>query len=302
MKHIKLFNEHSDYETYMNGSDKVLPNVSYCENENEVHYNPYIESVVTVTFNVTSTSEPTQIAANGQKFGAFGMIEINILNNFAKIDIDGVKQPTINETYTFDTLGEHTVKYTLVNPTSIENGCFLECRNIKSVIIPDGVTSIGNVAFYYCTGLTSITIPDSATSIGNQAFYYCTGLTSITIPDSVTTIGTSAFQQCSGLTSVTISNSVTSIGYQTFQYCTSLTNITIPDSVTSIGGNVFNGCSGLTSITSLATTAPTIQSTTFYNVKSGGTLYVPSGSSGYNTWMSTSDSYLGKYSWTKVEQ
>ena len=279
MKHIKLFNEHSDYETYMNGSDKVLPNVSYCENENEVHYNPYIESVVTVTFNVTSTSEPTQIAANGQKFGAFGMIEINILNNFAKIDIDGVKQPTINETYTFDTLGEHTVKYTLVNPTSIENGCFLECRNIKSVIIPDGVTSIGNVAFYYCTGLTSITIPDS-----------------------VTTIGTSAFQQCSGLTSVTISNSVTSIGYQTFQYCTSLTNITIPDSVTSIGGNVFNGCSGLTSITSLATTAPTIQSTTFYNVKSGGTLYVPSGSSGYNTWMSTSDSYLGKYSWTKVEQ
>jgi len=30
-------------------------------------------------------------------------------------------------------------------------------------------------------------------------------------------------------------------------------------------------------------------------------LYVPEGSN-YNTWMSTSNYYLGKYNWTKVEQ
>ena len=42
MKYLKLFNQHSSYETYINGSDKVLPNVSYCENENEIHYNPQI--------------------------------------------------------------------------------------------------------------------------------------------------------------------------------------------------------------------------------------------------------------------
>ena len=51
-----------------------------------------------------------------------------------------------------------------------------------------------------------------------------------------------------------------------------------------------------------ATTAPVIQNTTFLNVKTNGTLTVPSGSSGYDAWMDTGDYYLGLYNWTKVEQ
>ena len=39
-KYLKLFETHVDYAAYIGGSNKVLPNVSYCENENEVHYNP----------------------------------------------------------------------------------------------------------------------------------------------------------------------------------------------------------------------------------------------------------------------
>jgi hypothetical protein len=51
-----------------------------------------------------------------------------------------------------------------------------------------------------------------------------------------------------------------------------------------------------------AITAPTIQSNTFQYVKTGGTLTVPQGSTGYDVWMGTGDYYLGKYGWTKVEQ
>ena len=36
MKYIKLFNKHSEYEAY----DILKPNISYCIQENEVHYNP----------------------------------------------------------------------------------------------------------------------------------------------------------------------------------------------------------------------------------------------------------------------
>ena len=163
-------------------------------------------------------------------------------------------------------------------------------------------TSIGDNAFYQCKGLTSVTIGNGVTTIGSNAFISCSSLTSITIGNSVTSIGNGAFFYCSGLTNITIPNSVTSIGNSVFNGCTGLTSVTIGNGVNSIGEYAFNYCTGLTSITSLAVIAPTIQSSTFQNVKTNGTLIVPSGSTGYDVWMGTGDYYLGKYNWTKVEQ
>ena len=40
MKYIKKFENHTQYETYMEGESVVLPNVSLCVSENELHYNP----------------------------------------------------------------------------------------------------------------------------------------------------------------------------------------------------------------------------------------------------------------------
>ena len=38
--YLKLFQAHSAYNTYINGNNVSLPNVSFCQNENEIHYNP----------------------------------------------------------------------------------------------------------------------------------------------------------------------------------------------------------------------------------------------------------------------
>ena len=40
MKYLKRFKTHSNYEEYING-EAVLPNVSYCEDERGMHYNPW---------------------------------------------------------------------------------------------------------------------------------------------------------------------------------------------------------------------------------------------------------------------
>ena len=54
-------------------------------------------------------------------------------------------------------------------------------KNIKTVVIENGVTSIGNEAFNNCTNLTSITIPSSVTNIGEEAFCNCGVPTAVTI-------------------------------------------------------------------------------------------------------------------------
>lgn len=90
---------------------------------------------------------------------------------------------------------------------------------------------------------------------------------------------------------------LTTIGIGVFNGCTSLMSIKIPNSVTSIGNIVFSGCSSLTSITSLALTAPGITPSSFRDVSSGGTLYVPANATGYDVWMGTGNFYLGNYNW-----
>ena len=110
-------------------------------------------------------------------------------SNISKIKINGVEQSQVKSQYTFDTPGEQTIKYTLIDKGSLDDEMFLECYDLISIKLPNTITSIGIDTFYRCTSLTSINIPNSVTTIGAQAFLDCTGLTSITIPNSVTTIG-----------------------------------------------------------------------------------------------------------------
>ena len=130
---------------------------------------------------------------------------------------------------------------------------FYECRNLKSLKLPSGVTEIGSATFYGCTGLTSLSLPSSITEIDSYAFKGCTGLkdvsfyingdfetyltkdhpcievgcgikyylndeeiTSIVVPSSVTTLGMYAFQRCSNLQSVYVSWPTPISAYKTF--------------------------------------------------------------------------------------
>ena len=42
MKYLKYFEQASAYDAYKNGSDFVLPNISYIEESNSVEFNPYV--------------------------------------------------------------------------------------------------------------------------------------------------------------------------------------------------------------------------------------------------------------------
>ena len=257
-KILNHINTYADLTAYDNDKDKNYPNIAYIQETNEVKWLKEKPDLVVCKYNVTSTSEETKI--------------FNSSTGIAYQIIDDVISDTFKYTYTFDTLGEHTVKYKL-DGTSIADYAFSDCTAMTSVTIPNSVTSIGIYAFENCGGLTSITIPNSVTLINDYAFYNCTALTSVTIPNSVTEIGQYAFEntpwynnQPDGLvyagkvaykykgtmpsgTSIVLKEEAKGIANNAFENCGGLTSITIPNSVTSIGNYAFSNCTGLTSVT-----------------------------------------------------
>ena len=125
-------------------------------------------------------------------------------------------------------------------------------RELKEVVIEEGVTEIGVDAFSVCTSLETVTLPESLQKIGEKAFSYCTSLKTINIPDSVNVIGPKAFFFCKSLTSIDIPEGITEIGYATFGYAENLATVNIPTSVTRIGDFAFQNC-GFTSMNVPAT-------------------------------------------------
>ena len=189
--------------------------------------------------------------------------------------------------------------------TEAERQACKETQEYVCYTVESDKVNIMNIPFFcklYQQDGSVVEIERSGELTQSMISRYKSTTVSAEIGELCTSIGSYAFSNCDSLTSVTIGNNVTSIGQFAFYNCTSLTSITIGKSVTSIMNTAFNGCTSLSSITSLATTAPSIGNTTFQNVKTNGTLYVPIGSSGYDGWMRTSNFYLGKYGWTKVEQ
>ena len=160
-----------------------------------------------------------------------------------------------------------------VNLSVLPTEAFLECTNIKSVILPNTLTAIGTQAFWG-SSLVSISIPASVEEIRGSAFFgcsslktvtfekgsklktvagfsHCTSLTTIEIPASVETIGQYAFNDCTSLHTVTVEkgSKLKTIGSDVFLNCTSLTMIEIPASVETIEDQAFEGCSLLATVT-----------------------------------------------------
>jgi hypothetical protein len=67
----------------------------------------------------------------------------------------------------------NNIKLQSIPPSTIPKGCFTDCKSLKRVEIPEGVSKIEEFAFYRCESLTSISLPKSLTMIGFGAFGDC---------------------------------------------------------------------------------------------------------------------------------
>ena len=129
--------------------------------------------------------------------------------------------------------------------TTIENGAFMGCTMIKTIILPDSIITIGDNAFNGCTRLRELTLAEGIVTIANGAFEGCTALKEITIPDGIEAIGDRAFYGCASVTKIDFGNTVASIGSSAFEGCSQISDVVLPDSVVSIGDSAFKNCSQL---------------------------------------------------------
>ena len=72
----------------------------------------------------------------------------------------------------------------------------LSGANVKTIVIPIGVTEICYGAFANCESLSDITLPEGLIKIRNSAFVNCKSLTKIEIPESVEQIDSNVFENC----------------------------------------------------------------------------------------------------------
>ena len=127
---------------------------------------------------ITSVSIPKSVTSIGQ--GAFSRCQ----------NLTSVQVEEGNPVY--DSRGNCNAIIETASNTLIEGWKFSS--------IPNSITSLGEGAFSGCYDMKSFNIPSSVTRIGSEAFWGC-GLTSVSIPESVTSIGTYAFY-CTSLKSM----------------------------------------------------------------------------------------------------
>ena len=129
--------------------------------------------------------------------------------------------------------------------TGVGADTFMNCTQVTSVSLPDGIRFIGGSAFSCCHGLRELSLPENVVIIGFDAFSGCSGLRRIHLGHRVTSIGDMAFAGCRSLESVVIPEGVKSIGHKTFFGCVSLSDIILPKSLKNIGDKAFARCTSL---------------------------------------------------------
>lgn len=112
------------------------------------------------------------------------------------------------------------------NLTQIPSASFSDCKNIRSVILPETLTAINSHAFEN-TSLNFIELPQAVKTIGKSAFSG-TSLISLNLPSGCISLAEDAFIDCDKLATVNLSPYTETLGDRCFSGCTAVRNISTP--------------------------------------------------------------------------
>lgn len=147
--------------------------------------------------------------------------------------------------------------------SSQEGHLFVDGKELKEILLPDGFRELGAYTFCNCSGICSISFPVSVKSIGDDAFVGCSALNRVDIFDISSWIniafsnkGSAPFYSRSGnlylngdiVKAVEIPFGTSYINKYCFYNCGTIEEVSFPKSVKIIAEDVFAGCSSLSKV------------------------------------------------------
>ena len=282
MIHIKKFENHSEYEAFTASTEFVLPNASYCANENEAHYTPKREDHSHEYFTIEAIDDNCKIDLDcpthgGVSISTDGGSTWSEKAGSTSITIDSGEKVLCKGDMEFNTQGGSITSYLLDSSGKVNIS-----GNIFSLFLEDdfaNVTDISEHSNAFCeffkenTNIVSardLSLPPTTLADGcyKSMFDSCTSLTEAPSVLPATTLADSCyegmFSNCTSLTTVPqlLATTLVSWCYRSmFEDCTSLTEAPELQATTLAEGcynAMFRGCTSLT-------TAPQLPATTLAN-------------------------------------
>ena len=156
MKYLKKFNAISEYDTFKNSYDYILPNVSYIVEENSVHFE-------------NETKKEQNFPNNTIIYTGKGWLTETADVSDSKNGKSGL--------YIYGFSGKNGDLLEIVNHTFNKNDN--DDYGVGTIEFNDDITRMGNRAFNQ-TSCATLELPSTVEQLNKEAIYKCTGLTSIT--------------------------------------------------------------------------------------------------------------------------
>lgn len=110
--------------------------------------------------------------------------------------------------------------------TALARECFNGCTELNSIVIPSSVKTLGASSFGNCYNLKSAILPEGITSLPGNCFVSCRSLQELTIPSTVTRLEDGALGYCESLRQLIIPDKVTYIGRNCFWFTNAIQQLT----------------------------------------------------------------------------
>ena len=276
-----------DVHSWANQRDMVFNNNSYLKKDNCYFTLDYDKNNPNSDTDKNTWDEIENWGLNLQKFDLSNGSDIVVPNDIDGIPVTYVRGLTADLTSiklpnslikikddafnSMDTLKSLVIDGGAPNLNELGERSFSGCSNIEELDLSNSkLTSIPEGAFAYCKNLKTIKLPSTITSIGDEAFYNCQSLTNIEGLDkcNLKSIGSAAFSNCKALENLDFSQSTfTNVPSKAFNGCSALAKITLPNTLTTIGGYAFYACYGIPQLDLSNTALTTLENYALYQMR-----------------------------------